>query len=332
MDVPQEAEAAQVPTVQRTSKQRTLTRRWRERIGQGLMGALTWSVLGLLIAIGGVLLLRALPILANYPLSELVFSTTWQPMRGLFGMAPFIAGTIAVTLVAMFIAVPLAILSGVYLAEYMTGHVRLLLKPVTDLLAGIPPVVYGLWGVLVIVPLVREHLAPWADRTLGGTFPVFANTNPSGYGIATAGMVLGLMIFPIIVAVTEEVLRAVPRELRESIYALGATRWEVTKVTLLRTGLPGVIAAVVLGFSRAFGETLAVLMVVGNVPRMPGSIFDGSYTLAGLIANNYGEMMSVPLYEGALMGAAFALLLVVVSFNIGSWLFLTRTIRHGGKR
>ncbi|RRR71753.1 MAG: phosphate ABC transporter permease subunit PstC [Candidatus Viridilinea halotolerans] len=301
-------------------------RRWQEGIGHALMGALTWSLLGLLLAIGGVLLLRALPLLQNTSLTELLFSTTWQPMRGLFGMAPFLVGTLAVTMVAMLLAVPLAILSGIYLAEYMSRRARLFFKPVTDLLAGIPPVVYGLWGVLVIVPFVRNELAPWADRTLGGYLPFFANTNPSGYSIAAAGLVLSLMVYPIIVAVTEEVLRAVPRELREALFALGATRWEVTKVTLLRTGLPGVVAAVILGFSRAFGETLAVLMVVGNVARIPGSIFDGGYTLAGLIANNYGEMMSVPRYESALMGAALMLLLVVVSFNLGAWLFLTRRL------
>lgn len=296
------------------------------------MGTLAWSLLGLLIAIGGVLLLRALPILHNTSLSELLFSTTWQPMRGSFGLAPFLVGTVAVTMVAMLIAVPLAILSGIYLAEYMSSRARLSFKPVTDLLAGIPPVVYGLWGVLVIVPFVRNQLAPWADRSLGGQFSFFANSNPSGYSIAAAGLVLSLMVYPIIVTITEEVLRAVPRELREALYALGATRWEVTKVTLLRAGLPGVVAAVVLGFSRAFGETLAVLMVVGNVPRMPGSVFDGGYTLAGLIANNYGEMMSIPLYESALMGAALLLLLVVVSFNLGAWLFLTRRLKRGSEQ
>lgn len=309
----------------RLAAHRQRLRRLQDRIGQGIMGALAWSLVGLLIAIGGVLLLRAAPILRGHALAEALFSTTWQPLRGLFGMAPFIAGTIAVTLVAMLLAVPTAILSGVYLAEYMSSRWRLAFKPVTDLLAGIPPVVYGVWGVLVIVPLVRDHLAPRAGRLLGGAFPLFASDNPSGYSILAAGMVLGLMIFPIIVTVTEEVLRAVPRELREALYALGATRWEVAKVVLLRAGLPGVVAAVVLGFSRAFGETLAVLMVVGNVPRAPASLFDAGYTLSGLIANNYGEMMSSPLYEGALMGAALALLLVVVSFNIGAWLFLTRT-------
>lgn len=329
MDVPQETSLARTSAAPRPVAKRTLWRRWQDRMGQLVMGTIAWAVLGLLVAIGGVLLLRAVPILSRYSLTDLILTTTWQPMRGVFGMAPFIAGTIAVTLVSMLIAVPLAILAGVYLAEYTTSRVRLALKPVTDLLAGIPPVVYGLWGILVVVPLIRDQVGPWADRTLSATFPVFANTNPSGYGIMAAGLVLALMVFPIIVTIIEEVLRTVPRELREALHALGSTRWEATKVVLGRAGLPGVIAAVVLGFSRAFGETLAVLMVVGNVPRMPQSIFDGGYTLAGLIANNYGEMMSVPLYEGALMGAAFALLAVVVSFNVGAWLFLTRTIKKG---
>ena len=192
-----------------------------------------------------------------------------------------------------------------------------------------PSVVYGLWGVLFIVPLVRDHLGPWADRTLGQSIPVFSRSNPSGYGLLAAGFVLAVMVFPLIVAVTEEVMRSVHREMRETLLSLGATRWETTKTIVRHAGLPGILAAIVLGFSRAFGETLAVMMTVGNVARMPRSIFDPAYPLPALIANNYGEMMSIPLYESALMSAALLLLVVVVVFNAGARLAVERLVRKG---
>jgi phosphate transport system permease protein len=139
--------------------------------------------------------------------------------------------------------------------------------------------------------------------------------------------VLAVMVFPIIIAVAEDVIRAVPQGLREASLALGATRWQMVKTVVLRRAWPGVMAAVVLGFSRAFGETMAVLMVVGNVPQVPGSVFDAAYPLTALIANNYGEMMSIPLYDAALLCAALILLLIVLGFNILSRLALVRLIR-----
>lgn len=331
MELQREVTLVITPEHPRAARPAPRWRLWKDSLGHAIMGGMACLVILLLGVIAITLFQRSWPLFATYPLTELLLSTTWQPMRGAFGLAPFIVGSALVTLVAMVIAVPLAILSGVYLAEYTSTRVRLAIKPVIDLLAGIPPVVYGLWGILVIVPFIRTTIAPWMDQHLGEIVPFFANRNPSGYGLLAAGAVLGMMVFPLIVAIIEEVLRAVPRELRESLHALGATRWEATKVVLLRAGLPGVMAAVVLGFSRAFGETLAVMMVVGNVPRIPRSLFDGAYTLPALLANNYGEMMSVPLYESALMGVAFALLLVVVVFNIGARIIITRQIAKGAQ-
>jgi phosphate transport system permease protein len=288
------------------------------------------AVSALVIGIGATLAVRSWPLLNTYSLRDLLMGQVWQPMHGLFGFAPFIAGSVVVTVAAMALAVAPAILSGIYLAEYVASRTRTVLKPVIDLLVGIPSVVYGLWGILFIVPLVRDHLGPWSDRTLGQVIPFFSRTNPSGYGLLAAGFVLAVMVFPLIVAVTEEVMRSVPREMREALLSLGATRWETTKCVVRHASLPGIFAAVVLGFSRAFGETLAVMMVVGNVARFPQSLFDAAYPLPALIANNYGEMMSVPLYESALMGAALLLLVVVVSFNVGARLIVERLVRRGG--
>ncbi len=263
-----------------------------------------------LMALG--LYLRSRPILAEKSLVHLLFSTTWRPARGEFGFLPYIAGTLWVTGLAVIIAIPLCLLVSIFLSEYAHRRVREWLMPLIDLLAGIPSVVYGVWGVLVIVPFIKDQIAP----RLG----VFS----SGYCVLAGGIVLAIMVFPVIINVMIEVFKAVPSEMRTAALSLGATKWQVVKSVVLRKALPGIIAACVLGLSRAFGETMAVLMVVGNVPIIPKSLLDPAYPLPALIANNYGEMMSVPMYDSALLLAALILLLVVVFFNILARVILIR--------
>ncbi|MDD3826486.1 MAG: phosphate ABC transporter permease subunit PstC [Anaerolineae bacterium] len=302
-------------------------RQRRDRLARQLMGFLTLATVLLVPIIAVALFLRALPILAVRPLSELLFSTTWRPLKGMFGFYPFIAGTLWVTAVAMIIAVPPSLLTAIYLAEYASSRLRAVVNPLIDLLAGIPSVVYGVWGVLTVVPLVGDHVAPFLNRWLG-PIGLFRSTNPTGYNVLSGGVVLAVMVFPIIIAVAQDVIRAVPQGLREASLALGATRWQTVRRVVLRRAWPGVMAAVVLGFSRAFGETMAVLMVVGNVPEVPRSILDPAYPLTALIANNYGEMMSIPLYDAALLGGALILLLIVLVFNLGARLVLVRLVRN----
>ena len=256
----------------------------------------------LLILVG--LFLKAEPILADKPFFSLLFSSAWSPLKGNFGLFPFIMGTLWVTFVALIMAVPVSLLTAIYLSEYAPRFIREFTKPVIDLLAGLPSVIYGVWGVLLIVPFVSQILAP------------LFGAQSSGYSILAGGLVLAIMIFPTIISVCLEVFSSIPYEMRETSLSLGATKWETVRYVVLKKGLQGIIAAVVLGLSRAFGETMAVLMVVGNIPRVPKSVFDGGYPLPALIANNYGEMMSVPLYDSALMLAAGTLLLVVLFFNI----------------
>jgi phosphate transport system permease protein len=153
---------------------------------------------------------------------------------------------------------------------------------------------------------------------------VFNSDNPTGYSVLSGGLVLAVMVFPIIIAVSQDVIRAVPHGLREASLALGATRWQTIRSVVMRRAWAGVLAAVVLGLSRAFGETMAVLMVVGNVPEVPRSIFDAAYPLTALIANNYGEMMSIPMYDAALLCGALILLLIVLIFNLAARLVLVR--------
>jgi phosphate transport system permease protein len=303
------------------------SRRTMEWLVGRLMRALSLMVMLLVPLIAVTLFLRARPILALTPIGDLLFSSTWQPFQQAFGFYPFIVGTIWVTLLGMIIAVPPSLMTSIYLSEYAHPRMRSLLKPLIDLLAGIPSVVYGVWGVLIVIPFIRNFLTPLLDRWLG-FIPLFHSDNPTGYSVLAGGIVLAVMVFPIIIAVAEEVIHAVPNGLREASYALGATRWQTIKHVVLRRAGAGILAAIVLGFSRAFGETMAVMMVVGNVPHIPHSILDPAYPLTALIANNYGEMMSVPLYDAALLGAALILLLVVIVFNAASRLALIRLLRN----
>lgn len=283
--------------------------------------ALVVSSLILFIAFG--LIVRSAPILKDKPLFELLFSAKWRPSSGYFGFAPFILGTVWVTLVAMILAIPASLLTAIYLAEYASKKTRGFLKPIFDLLSGISPVIFGVWGVLTIVPLVKDYLMPFANNVLGFV-PFLRTDNFSGFSVFSAGVVLAIMVFPVMTSVAEEVIHSIPQEARESSLALGATKWETIKYVILKKARAGIIAAIILGLSRAFGETIAVLMVVGNVVQIPKSLFDAAYTLPALIANNYGEMMSIPLYDSALLLAALILLAVTVSFNIFAWVILLR--------
>jgi len=272
------------------------------------------SFLVLLIILG--LYLKARPILAGQSFFSLITSSAWAPSRGQFGLFSFIMGTFWVTLASLVLAVPVSLLSAVYLSEYAPARLREIAKPAVDLLAGLPSVVYGVWGMLLVVPLVSRYLAPALGK------------ESSGYTILAGGIVLAIMIFPTIISVSLEVFGSIPHGMREASLSLGATPWETVKHVVLKKGAQGVMAAVVLGLSRALGETMAVLMVVGNIPRVPRSLFDGGYPLPALIANNYGEMMSVPLYDSALMLAAGVLLLIVLVFNIAARLVLVRVERR----
>jgi phosphate transport system permease protein len=267
----------------------------------------------LLIALG--LFIKSMPILSKKSIFHLLLSSTWHPLKGEYGFYPFIIGTLEVTAIAMILAVPVCLLSAVYLSEYAHHRFRDLAQVVIDVMAAIPSVIYGLWGVIVVVPFVR---------TLGKSLDI----PTTGYSLLAGGIILAIMVSPIIISVSVEVLRTVPVQARETALALGTTKWEAIKHVVLRSALHGILSAVVLGFARAFGETIAVLMIVGNVPKVPRSIFDPAYPLPALLANNYGEMMSIPLYNSALLLSALILLLLVSVFNITAHLTLMRIERR----
>lgn len=261
------------------------------------------------------LYMKSRSILHDHSLWELLTTSSWHPMRGEFGYFPFIIGTIEITLLAMVIAVPPCLLSAIYLAEFIRARRREALRIIIDLMAGIPSVVYGLFGVILIVPAVQK-------------FGLFLGIKTTGYSLLAGGIILAVMVVPIITSVAVEVMLTVPMEARETTMALGTTRWEAVRHVVLKSARQGILSAIVLGFARAFGETIAVMMVVGNVPKVAKSLFDPAYPLPALIANNYGEVMSIPLYDSALMFAALILLVVVGAFHLAAHLTLARLERR----
>ena len=277
-------------------------------------GMLVLTLLSILLAllIGAALYWKSLPLLELKPIGTLLGSSEWKPFKGEFGFFPFIMGTLWVTAIAIIIALPLCLLTGIYIAEYANYRIKKIIVPLVDLLSGIPPVIFGVWGVLFIVPLISDHIAPH--------FVEFS----TGYSVLAGGIVLAIMIFPLIISILLEVFNTVPQELKDASLSLGATQWQTTKFVLLKKSLPGIIAATVLAISRALGETIAVLMVCGNFPAVPHSVFDAGYPLPALIANNYGEMLSVPLYDSALLFAALILFVIIFLFNMVSRIVLAR--------
>jgi phosphate transport system permease protein len=274
--------------------------------------ALTILSISTVVLIGLGLFYKSIPILNSTSLYNLLFSSEWKPFKEAFGFYPFIVGTLWVTAIAIIIALPLSMLTAIYLSEYAHIRIRKLVLPLIELLSGIPPVLYGVWGVLVIIPLIQDHIAPH--------FVEFS----TGYSVLAGGIVLAIMIFPLIISIVIEVFDNVPQDLRNASLSLGATQWQTTKKVVLRKSTDGIVAAVVLAISRAFGETIAVLMVCGNLAQVPQNIFDSAYPLPALIANNYGEMMSIPMYDSALMFAALLLFVIIFLFNALSRIILYR--------
>jgi len=284
----------------------------KDKILSKLMLVFTLASASLTLVIGVGLYQRSVPLLQSSSWAQLLTSDTWKPLKGLFGFYPFIMGTLWVTGIAIVIALPLCLLVALYLTEYAPARIRNILNPLVNLLSGIPPVIFGVWGVLFIIPFIQTFVAPhFVDYS-------------TGYSVLAGGIVLAVMIFPLIVSIISEVFRTIPQDLRDASLSLGATKWETVKKVILRKALPGIIAAVVLVVSRAFGETIAVLMVCGNNAIAPHSVFDPGYPLPALIANNYGEMMSIPRYDSALMFAALLLFLIILLFNIISRVILSR--------
>ena len=279
--------------------------------GTWMVAALsTILLMPLLIGIG--LYIKSMPLISDFSIFQLAVTSDWSPHEGVFGFWPFIASSLYVTIIAFLFSTPVCLFAAIYLTGFSSRRLIKIMYPVIDILAGLPSVIYGVWGILIIVPLVSK-LAP-----------VF-HANSSGYTILAGGIVLAVMCIPYILNMLIEVFHTVPTGLKEASLSLGATVWESIKHVVIKKSYPGIISAFGLGIAKAFGETMAVMMVVGNMVQISANPFNAGYPLPALIANNYGEMLSIPRYDSALMFAALLLLVIILIINLVFRYFIHKT-------
>ena len=251
---------------------------------------------------------------------SIITSSDWDVAGGHFGAAPAVFGTLVSSAVALVIATPLAVGVAIFLSEFSPAWLRAPVAFLVDLLAAIPSVVYGLWGIFVLIPIMREHVMPFLRDTLHlGATPLFSGP-AYGPSMLTAGVILAVMCLPSISAVSREVLLAVPRSQREAALALGATRWEMIRDAVIPFARSGIVGGIILGLGRALGETMAVTMVIGNRPEISASLFAPGYTMASLIANEFSEATN-DLHLSALMAVGAILFVITLMVNgIARWL------------
>jgi phosphate transport system permease protein len=294
--------------MRRAKKRRDIHR--GDRLFFNTLRVFGWLTIGLLVAIALQLGRLSWPVLRKFGLGFLT-GTDWNPAADVFGAAPFIYGTVVSSLLALVIAAPVSIGIALFLTELAPLRLASGVGFLVEMLAAIPSVVYGLWGMFVLAPWLRTSVEPWLARNLG-FLPLFQGP-AYGVGMLAAGIILAIMITPTIAAICREVFRAVPRQQREAALGLGATRWEMMRISVLQSSHTGMLGAVILGLGRALGETMAVTMVIGNRSEIATSLFAPGQTMASIIANEYAEATS-DLHVGAL--AAVGLTLFLVSFII----------------
>ena len=290
-----------------------------DRIYEILTALCALVVPALVVAIGVAVFAAAWPAFAKLGLS-IVTSSDWDVAGGHFGAAPAVFGTLVSSAVALVIATPLAFGVAIFLSEFSPAWLRQPVGFLVDLLAAIPSVVYGLWGIFVLIPLLREHVMPFLRDTLHlGSTPFFRGP-AYGPSMLAAGVILAIMALPYISAVSREVLLAVPRSQREAALALGATRWEMIRDAVIPYARSGIIGGIMLGLGRALGETMAVTMVIGNRPEISASLLAPGYTMASLIANEFSEATN-DLHLSALMAVGAILFIITLIVNaVARWL------------
>ena len=295
-----------------------------DKVFKAVVGFFALIVIVLLVSLGIQLYLSSRLAIGSLGFWNFVKGTTWDPVTGVFGALPFIYGTLVTSFLALLIATPLGVGTAIFLAEMAPKWLKSLLQPLVELLAGIPSVIYGLWGIFVLSPLMANTVEPFLINKFG-YLPLFKGY-PLGIGFLTASIILAIMIVPFIISVSTEVLSTVPVPLKEGMYALGATRWETLKKIALPYAKSGIFGSIVLALARALGETMAVTMVIGNTPQISKSLLAPGYTMAAVIANEFTEATSDS-YLSALIAVAFILLLITLLVNaIARWL-IWRTTR-----
>lgn len=292
-----------------------------DRLFKWLAMLMGLSVLALIVLVGFTLW-RGASLSVHKFGSQFLTSSKWDPVQEVFGALPFIYGTLVSSLIALVIAVPLSIATALFLTELAPLRLRQPIVSVIEMLSAVPSVIFGLWGIFVLIPWLRVHLFPWLQK-LFGFLPLFQGPN-YGVSMLAAGIIIAIMILPIITSVSREILRSVPDLQREAAYGLGATRWEVTWIAVLSYAKRGLFGAVVLGLGRALGETMAVTMLIGNRPEISVSLLAPGYTLASVIANEFSEA-TTDLYLSALFEIALVLFGVTILTNIAAQLLIAST-------
>jgi phosphate ABC transporter permease protein PstC len=255
---------------------------------------------------------KARPALAHQGVLSFVFSNDWNPSREIFGGWPLVAGTLITSAIALVVGVPVAVASALFVTELCPRRLRAPLTALVELLAAVPSVVYGLWGIFVVIPALKP-IEQWVADTF--SFLPFVGGSVAGPNYFVAGLILAIMILPIVSAISREVIATVPADLKEASLALGATRWEMIRMAILPHARAGIVGASMLGLGRAIGETIAVTLVIGNAPTIGSQIFDQGYTLAAVIANEFGEAANDKLHSGALIAAGLVLFVLTLIIN-----------------
>jgi phosphate ABC transporter permease protein PstC len=262
------------------------------------------------------------PVFAKYGFFNFVFTNEWVPSQQLYGALPLLVGTIITSVVALAIGVPVAVASALYITELAPKRVKQPLTILVELLAAVPSVVYGLWGVFVLIPKLKP-IEQWFSDTF--SFLPFIGGQVAGPNYFIAGLILAIMILPIISAISREVMATVPVEHKEAALALGATRWEMIRIAVLPYSRAGITGASMLGLGRAIGETIAATLVIGNAPDIGKNLFAQGYTLAAVIANEFGEAASDPTHRAALIAAGLVLFVFTLFINAAARYFVIRS-------
>jgi phosphate ABC transporter permease protein PstC len=292
--------------------------------------ALSAAVLALLAYFFVRLYVEAHPVFAKFGVIDFVFGNNWDVSRDIFESLPLVVGTLITSALALVIGVPVAVATAVFLTELCPRTIKGTLTVMVDLLAAVPSVVYGLWGFFFLIPKLKP-IEQWLTDTFSFV-PFFGGASVAGPNYFIAGLILAIMILPIVSAISREVLATVPAEHKEAALALGATRWEMIRTAMLPYARRGIVGASMLGLGRAIGETIAVTIVIGNAPAIGKTIFDQGYTLAAVIANEFGEGASEPLHRAALIGAGLVLFVLTLLVNSLARLLVMRQERRQAAR
>jgi phosphate transport system permease protein len=308
-----------------------VTRRFGRRPSDLLFRGITWLflllVLAVVIGVALVLVIGSLPTIQQFGLSFLT-NQAFDPIHNIYGVAPAIFGTLVTSAFAMLFAIPIGVGAAIFLVEFCPRSLRTILAFFADLLAAVPSVIYGLWGFLVLAPWLQKTGEPWLAQHLG-VLPFFQGSY-YGLGLLAAGMILTIMVLPLIIAISREVMLTVPVSQREAMLALGATRWEVIRYAILPFARIGILGGVILALGRALGETMAVTMVIGNQASRPSaSLFNTGYTLASVIANQFGEA-TPGLFLSAVLEAGLIIFIITLVTNFLARLFIARLGRRPG--